>query len=524
MPPKRRRTITKPYTALDSLRAKIHSFADTADEEQLREVARLVERLSISNRGPFRLLELPHKLLEYTAQRYFTRHEAAPILPVNRVFNDLFANSVWRFVKFDNMRVNDCSVSPSMLMKNFRRIRTVDLVSFRPDSFVSGYFPFATVIAFDIRDGMEIMFTLHLEQMKCLRCVILIVNEASNSVIDAAAIWIDDSRRSGHVRLIVIRARYCPGRYYGMYSSLASLIDRIKSKKRIRLDCGSLQLLPASVVQCMPASLTRLILSQGIPRGCCGEINKQVFGIDPDSVFVHLRTLSVQVCCNKSGLYDFQSFVPERFPVLSYLAVIIPAQSCAGDADIRLATMFSNKQWPSITGLELIGDYTVVPKAGRLLLRAMPALQCCAFLNIAGIDISPDPDRCLAISGLSLAYTALELSNLRGKLVCLVCLELNDMCIDLNPLQFMASCTRLVEIKLTDCNIMDDATVALSGYPCNSVRKVVISQCSDDLFTDRIAHLLPAFPDLRILDLTHIRDVEKRISFVLKCPAIKILA
>ncbi|KAI8870812.1 hypothetical protein GQ42DRAFT_168802 [Ramicandelaber brevisporus] len=169
MPPKRRRTTTALSTALDSLRDKIHSFADTADEEQLREVAQLIDRLSISNSGPFRLFDLPYELLEYTAESYFTREEAAPILPVNKVFNELFANRVWKSIEFNNMMIHGRNVPQDVLVKNARRIRTVDLKYIKPDFSVSGYFPFATSITFQVKKDMEMMFTLHLEQMKYLR-------------------------------------------------------------------------------------------------------------------------------------------------------------------------------------------------------------------------------------------------------------------------------------------------------------------------------------------------------------------
>ncbi|KAI8871023.1 hypothetical protein GQ42DRAFT_162289 [Ramicandelaber brevisporus] len=520
MPPKRRRTLTKPSTALDSLRDKIHSFADTADEEQLREVAQLIDRLSISNHGPFRLLDLPYELLESTAERYFTREEAASVLPVNLMFNELFANRVWKSVEFDNMNVNGRNVPMDVLMKNARRIRAVDLGSIEPDFFVSAYFPFATSIAFEVEDGTKKMFTLHLEQMKHLRRVALTI-DLPTSVINAAAKWINDSHRSGHVQQIVIKVAYSSGRHQSNYI-LSSLMNKIKFKKRIRLECESLQLLPANIIRCMPVTLTQLFIAQGTPKSCHCEINKQVFDTDPGSVFVHLRTLSVQVCCSNSSFYDFQSFVPERFPVLSCLVLGVPRQSCNGDVGAPLATIFSNKQWPSVTDLEIVGNDTVIPGVGQLLFKAMPALQCCIFRDMAGIDVSSGLDRPLTISRLSLINTALEADCLRGKLTCLVYLELEDILVDSNHLNLIASCKRLVEIKLIDCNIMRDALVSLSSYPCNSVRKVVILKGNKDTFTDRIAHLLPAFPNLHALDLTDVPE-DKQISFVLKCPTVKII-
>ncbi|KAI8865370.1 hypothetical protein GQ42DRAFT_181942 [Ramicandelaber brevisporus] len=362
MPPKRRRTIIKPSTALDSLRAKIRSFADTADEEQLREVARLVDRLSISNSEPFRLFDLPYELLEYTAERYFTLEEAASFLSVNRVFSELFGNSTWKRLDFDDTMVDECEGSLDVLKKNLRRVRVLDLWSVKPGFSVSNYFPFATEIAFEVEDGREIMFTLHLEKMKCLRRVTLTITKMSHRVMDAAAKWVDDSHRSGHVQQIVIRVENSVI-YRKAIHSMALLMDKIKSKRRIRLDCGSPELFPTSVIQFMPVTLTKLIIPQIIPRGCCGKVNKQVFGAGLESVFVHLHTLRIQVCCNKSSLYDFQSFVPERFPVLSYLAMYVPKQSCHGDAEIPLETIFYNKQWPSVTDLELVGNETKMPEA-----------------------------------------------------------------------------------------------------------------------------------------------------------------
>ncbi|KAI8867431.1 hypothetical protein GQ42DRAFT_164786, partial [Ramicandelaber brevisporus] len=135
----------------------------------------------------------------------------------------------------------------------------------------------------------------------------------------------------------------------------------------------------------MPATLTRLNIAQAGLKDCHGEINKQVFDTNSESVFVHLHMLSVQVCCNKSSLYTFQSFVPERFPVLRSLYMNVPKQGCNGDADIPLATIFSNKQWPTVTDLQLAGYGTRAPDYCRLLLRAMPALKGCSFRNMTDI-------------------------------------------------------------------------------------------------------------------------------------------
>ncbi|KAI8869407.1 hypothetical protein GQ42DRAFT_29292 [Ramicandelaber brevisporus] len=284
-----------------------------------------------------------------------------------------------------------------------------------------------------------------------------------------------------------------------------------------------MQPFPASVVQFMPATLTQLFIYEADPTSCHGEVNKQVFDTVPGSVFVHLHALSVQVCCNNSSLYDFQSFVPERFPVLSCLVLGVPRQSCNEDADTPLVAMFSNKQWPSITDLTLIGYNTKIPGIGRLLFKAMPALQKCTFQNMAESDISPSLDTCLTISELSLTNTALVTSHVLGRFACLVRLELNGMDIDPNYLQLLASCKRLVEIKLIGCYITDDAIAAVYNHPCNSVRKVVVSKGSDLYFTDHLAHLLSAFPNLRVLDLTGVDDQKIRKSFMLKCPTAKII-
>ncbi|KAI8873800.1 hypothetical protein GQ42DRAFT_160269, partial [Ramicandelaber brevisporus] len=398
MPPQRR-TITTISTVLDSLRDKIHHFADTADEEQLREVAQLIDRLSISNNGPFRLLDLPYELLEYTAVRYFTYYETLPILPVNQVFNELFTSSIWKRVRFDNMKINGYDIPLDVLIRNVRRIRTVNLGLTEPDFFVSGYFHYATSISFELKDGMEKMFTLHLEQMKYLRRVSLTINDKSHGVIDAAAKWVDDNRRSGHVQQIVIKVAYTPTSRQAI-PLLTSLLDKVKFKKRIRLDCASLQPFPANVISCMPATLTILSVARSTPTNCQGEINKQVFGADPKSVFVHLRTLHVQVCCNDSCLYNFQSFVPERFPVLRVLVISVPKESCNGDVDTPFRTIFSNTQWLTITDLVFIGNGIMAPEFGRLLFKAMPAVQSWTFQHMTELDISSDLDMCSAISDL----------------------------------------------------------------------------------------------------------------------------
>ncbi|KAI8870107.1 hypothetical protein GQ42DRAFT_162976 [Ramicandelaber brevisporus] len=417
--------------------------------------------------------------------------------------------------------VNDCEVPMDVLMKNVRRIRSVNLWSITPDFFVSGYFQYATSVAFELKEDMEKMFTLHLEQMKYLRHVTLTINDMPGSVIDAAAKWVDDNRRSGHVQQIVIDAECYPDDPQAT-PLMALLMDKIKFKKRIRVDCASLQIFPVSVIPWMPVTLTSLSIIHATRADCHGEFNKQVFGTDPESVFVHLHMLCVRVCCNDSNLYDFQSFVPERFPVLRLLIMSVPKQSCNGDADTPLRTIFSNKQWPSIADLAFVGNDTVVPEVGRLLFKAMPAVQSWTFQHMTELDISSDLDMCLTISNLCLANTTLEMSNLRGKFACLVYLELGKMIFGLNFLRLMASCTRLVEIKLKNCYGTCEAMAAVYSYPCNSVRKVVISKGSGEMFIDRLVHLLPAFPNIRVLDLTGVPE-DKRMNFILKCPAVKFL-
>ncbi|KAI8868590.1 hypothetical protein GQ42DRAFT_38638 [Ramicandelaber brevisporus] len=524
MPPKRRRTIAAVSTlstALDSLRAKIHHFADTADEEQLREVAQLIDHLSSPNRNPLRLLDLPYELLEYTAERYFNRNEAVPVLPVNRVLSELFANSIWRCIESTDIPVSGYNLPHDALMKNVRRIRAVNLRSIKPDFFVSGFFAYATSITFQVEREMETMFTLHLEQMKYLRRVIIILNSESHNVINVVTKWINDSHRSGHVQQIVIDAAYYPINQRSIHV-LTSLMDMIKFKKRIRLDCAHREPFPNSIIQYMPVTLTKLNIAEAISMSCCGAINKQVFGTDPDSVFVHLRVLSVKACCSNSSLYHFQSFVPERFPVLRRLSIRVPRQTCIETIDTPLVTIFSNNQWLSIADFKLVGNSTKAPGIGQLAFKAMPALQKCTFQYMVGIDTPSGLDTRLTISELSLTKTFLKMSRLRGNFACLVRLELNGMEIDLDYLQLMASCKRLVEIKLIGCDIAEDMPETVSDYPCSSVRKVVISYDDADDFTDDIAHILPAFPNIRVLDLTYVPE-DKRMDLVLKCPSFNII-
>ncbi|KAI8872037.1 hypothetical protein GQ42DRAFT_153945 [Ramicandelaber brevisporus] len=243
MPPKRHRTTTATVsTTLDSLRDKIRGFVDTANEEQLREVSRLIDRLSISNSGPFRLGDLPFDLLEYTAQNFFTPKEAAPLTRINSTLGEFFANVVWKRIVMTGGKISGKDVSSHALIRNARRIRHVNLSNIPQDFLVSLHFPNVTSITFDL------------------------------------------DKSSGHVKTIMLEVGSSSSNMQLASRNLAALLDQISNKSRIRVKCSTFSKLSDEVVPFLPSLITKLNLIQNVPDQCMGMINRQYFYSSEDTL------------------------------------------------------------------------------------------------------------------------------------------------------------------------------------------------------------------------------------------------
>ncbi|KAI8873804.1 hypothetical protein GQ42DRAFT_152425 [Ramicandelaber brevisporus] len=256
-------------TTLDSLRDKIRGFVDIASEDQLREVSRLIDRLSISNKAPFRLGDLPFDLLEYTAQNFFTPKEAAPLMRTSSALGEFFANVVWKYIYMNGTKISGKDVSSHALIRNARRIRHVDLTDTPPDLFVSLHFPNATWIAFDLDKSFENMFTLHLSQLLNLRHVMITVLEKSDDSIIAIAVkWINHIRNSRHVKTISFEIDDASDNQQLASRNLVTLLGQISNKSRIRVQWISLNKLSDVIIPFMPSMLTFLDMSQSVPDRC----------------------------------------------------------------------------------------------------------------------------------------------------------------------------------------------------------------------------------------------------------------
>ncbi|KAI8867650.1 hypothetical protein GQ42DRAFT_53107 [Ramicandelaber brevisporus] len=505
-------------TALDSLRDKIRSFADTADEEQLREVARLIDRLSISNSGPFRLLDLPFDLLEYTVQNFFTRKEAAPLMRINSTLGEFFANVVWKHIDMNGAKVCDKDVSSHALIRNARRIRHVWLTNTPPDLFVSLHFPSATWIVFDLDKSFENMFTLHLSQLSSLRRVgITIKEDSDDSIIATAAKWINSNRSSGHVKTISFEIDDASDNQQVLSRNLAALLNHISNKSRIRIQWISLNKLSDEIIPFLSSILTILDISQSLPDRCMGMVNKQIFGSDSTSVFAHLKILSVQACCNNPELYDFKTFTPDRFKKVYRLSVAAPQNACDGHEKSPLPTIFS-KQWVNVTDFELRGNETVIPW-GSQIFKVLPHLRKCAIMGLRELAMDFAAQTRHLLHSLVLHYSSIiSLNTLYGQLPHLNNIELSCMNILPVTLRLMASCPRLVEVKLTACSITDEAVAIIHKHLCHSVRRLIISNVTE---TQRLHHIMPAFPGLRVLNVSEVQSSLQPV-FISNNPALKV--
>ncbi|KAI8873540.1 hypothetical protein GQ42DRAFT_176405 [Ramicandelaber brevisporus] len=492
-------TPTAVSTALDSLRDKIRSFVDTANEEQLREVSRLIDRLSISNKAPFRLGDLPFDLLEYTAQNFFTREEAAPLMRINSTLGDFFANVVWKYIDMNGVKISGKDVSSHALIRNARRIRHVWLADTPPDLFVSLHFPNATWIVFDLDESFENMFTLHLSQLLNLRRLDITVKENSDDSIIATAVkWINSNRNSGHVKMITFEIDDASDNQQLASRNLVTLLGQISNTSRIRTQWISLDMLSDEIIPFLPSMLTILDISQGLPDRCIGEVNKQVFGSTPTSIFIHLKILSIQACCNNPELYDFKTFTPDRFKVLDHLYVTVPKNVCGEHNKSPLPTIFS-KKWVNVTDFELRGNETAMPW-GPQIFNALPHLRKCAIMEVRDLAMDFTAQSRNHLNSLVLHYsTNLNLSALIDQLPHLSSCELSCQRLVSVTLRLMASCTRLVEVKLTACSIDDEAVAIIHKHLCHSVRRLIISNVTE---TQRLHHIMPAFPGLRVLDVS----------------------
>ncbi|KAI8867891.1 hypothetical protein GQ42DRAFT_171363, partial [Ramicandelaber brevisporus] len=463
-------------TALDSLRDKIRSFVDTASEEQLREVSSLIDRLSISNNGPFRLLDLPYELLVYTAVRYFTRKEAAPLMRINSTLGEFFANVVWKHMDMVGAKIGGKDVSSHALIRNARRIRLVWLTDTPPDLFVSLHFPNATRIVFDLNESFENMFTLHLSQLLSLRSMGITVKDSSDDSIRATAVkWINNIRSSGHVKIISFEIDDASDNQQVLSRNLAALLDQISNKSRIRIQWISLNKLSDVIIPFMPSMLTFLDISQSLPDRCIGEANKQVFGSTPTSIFIHLKILSVQACCSNPELYDFKTFTPDRFKKVYRLSVAVPKNVCGEHNKSPLPTIFS-KQWVNVTDFELRGKHTEMPW-GPQVFAVLPHLRVCTIIGINDLMIDLRSWSRNHLRSLTLHHTLiLNLRDLIGQFPYLRRLELNCQVIGPVTRDLMSSLPRLITVKLISCSISDEAIATIHKYSFHSVRQLVISE------------------------------------------------
>ncbi|KAI8872036.1 hypothetical protein GQ42DRAFT_153944 [Ramicandelaber brevisporus] len=298
---------------------------------------------------------------------------------------------------------------------------------------------------------------------------------------------------------------------------MAALLDQISNKSRIRAHCNSLVTLFDEVIPFLPSLITKLNLIQNVPDQCMGMINRQVFGLNPTSIFVHLKILSIQACCNNPELYDFKTFTPDRFKVLDHLSVAVPNCVCEGHTKSPLSMIFS-KQWVNVIDFELRGNETVMPW-GSQLFKALPHLRNCAIVGVSGLimDLTPRPQFHLRALALHCSST-LNLSALCDQLPHLNNFEINRQGIGHAILRLMSSCPRLVEVQLTACSITDDAITTIHNYPCHSVRRVVIS---DVLKSDCLHHIMPAFPGLRVLDVSKVQS-SLQLTFISHNPTLKV--
>ncbi|KAI8873614.1 hypothetical protein GQ42DRAFT_176307 [Ramicandelaber brevisporus] len=463
------------------LRQRVNDHVATATVAQLRQILQLFEDPTAVNKlKPFRFLDLPYDLLEYTAEAFFTQTEATKALTVSKEFSQYFAKSIWRSFELTKATFYGCG-APLSFFRYGKHVRQLKVYTV-PESFhFPGFFPNVQHVSFEINSSTAEMFDVYLEFMTNLRRITLSITDDSRDEADAAVNWINDKRHF--------------------------LPNFISDRERVRLDLTAFEFIPEPVPQLLSAVLVKLDICQDQFDDCCGELNCQIFGGDETPVFPHLRELHLRACCDNSDGYDFSTFKSDRFPALRSLAIKCHATPCFGEDQFPLAAIFA-KPWPSITKFELSGEGTSLPDVG-LYLRAMPNLRHCYLRRLELIHMESILAEMKQVKELTFDGCSYVPTKVRKQLPNLEKLKIVNIVLDeCWCSSVMAAAPRLARVELVHCELTDSALPHLSDLKAQSVTQLIING-SEPQQEQKIDPIIQIFPNLKLLDITSVEEERK---------------
>ncbi|KAI8871789.1 hypothetical protein GQ42DRAFT_89594 [Ramicandelaber brevisporus] len=502
-------------TLENELCLRILGHLASATVSQLRQILQLFEDQPRTKLSPFRFLDLPRDLREYIAERFFTQSDAAKVLTVNRTFSELFTKSIWRNIELTGVTLRGREV-PHSLFKCGRLVRQLAIRSIAPYFHMPGYFPTVQHVSFTLCSGTTDMFAVNLEYMSNLRRVTMTITGESAGHAGTAANWINNQGRSGHVLLIHLSASHDTNNWRSIHASLATLLGSVTNTKRIRLDLATLEVLPTEIAPLLPQVLVSLDICQVKPDRCHGKLNKQVFGGEEAPVFPHLCKLRLQACCNNPADYDFSTFKPDRFPVLTDISIGCRAASCSEQSQLPLATIFANQPWPSITTLKFFGQSTPVPDL-HLYLKAMPNIQICHLVKMADFKLDFITAELKCVQQLNIDGGNCSSDQAFYPLPQLKKLMISNMVFGGASFpQIIAMSPRLTSVEFTHCSMRSAAVDLLKGIDAPQVKHLKIneSRANDDL---KIDPAIGIFSNLEVLDIRNVVN-ERKLGMLKYCP------
>ncbi|KAI8865736.1 hypothetical protein GQ42DRAFT_88546 [Ramicandelaber brevisporus] len=515
MPLKRKRHTS--VTSEDELRTCAQRYLDTADSEQLRAVIDLVQRLGAASSGPFRLFDLPYELLQYTAETFFFRWEAVKLLTVNQAVHQLFADSLWRHISLAGTKLFGRGAQASGVTRYGSRVRSLQLPSIAPRFNIASSFLHVNTLSFKLEAEMESLFEWHMYLLSNLRYVELEITLLSSKMINLALGWLNDGQQSGHVSIINMLVNRSNKHCGAINQSLASLVSNVVNLNRLRFDLTSTVPVPEEIIPTLSSRLVRLKLCKLHPTNCVANINHQFLGSNHSAIFPLLRELHIQLCCSSPNQNDFSSVTPCQLPALQLLVLILPTWTCKAQNAPPLGTIFS-WQWPTITGLGIIGNGTNVLNHNGFF-AAMPNMNTCSVIDVKNFDIN-------VLTTMRIQELIWNQSSCVGKykfsqLKYLVKLTLANVTLQDELIRDITACSRLTNVAFHNCVVNYAMAQTFYRYKCLSVRILGIQE-GNNTKSCKFERIVQCFPNIRTLELTAMSDARKLV-FIQQHPGLKIL-
>ncbi|KAI8872694.1 hypothetical protein GQ42DRAFT_62951 [Ramicandelaber brevisporus] len=445
----------------DRVRARLLQLISSASDDELfkindtlAEAGHLDLSRCLKPGSPFPLFDLPLELLEHSA-RYLSRHEAASMLTVNRIFHDVFARVAWR-----SIRARQITESKIQLSALNRYGHLVNHLIVGTDGFVAkrhcSLIPNVMSVSI-INDASGSSFQAgQLDSLRNLRKVAISVTVLNKVVFDLLGKWINSDSLSGHVNaieLIMLSLGEWPNR-------LVSLYSRITNKKRIQISLSSFRdSIPENTLVDMASSFTQLYISFS---GCSGRYFNSIYR-SSNVTFPFITKFGLVVCCAGRKKNSLLGMTSERFPSVRKLDLEVSDKECAHQNGSLLPIMLS-RPWLSVTQLKLGGhvkqnDHVYVASA---------------LSNLITLDYDSNMDS-YDLGSLLLKLKFLQALNIRHKysqtiielsgtivkpnkaMNRLRSIKLHSVALTTDMVRFIFyCCPNLMELEIWDCTVSND--------------------------------------------------------------------